>query len=247
MLGEPGLEPSQEEQLLGKHSLLQWGCGGAGLEWFVCARAGVSRMWPLVTLSCVAGAVNRGFGVSSCLSKHHTNAAHMGKQQQQRLRAASVLKNQIKENAECLGKQEIYSPLLLCLSTAPWPGLSHQSRTSMEIRVWKKGLLRVFLTAIFVGEECLATLNFTWISALLCVNASLVLAPGRGNVRDDLQLGGCREGHWSPLGKRMCRGNTSVELVVFFFLSSLPGFTFVCAFQTEGKQNLHGCGKLGES
>lgn len=90
-------------------------------------------------------------------------------------------------------------------------------------------------------------LDFCFPLCKLCNCASLVLAPGRGNVRDDLQLGGCREGHWSPLGKRMCRGNTSVELVGFFFLSSLPGFTFVCAFQTEGKQNLHGCGKLGES
>lgn len=46
-LGEPGLEPCREEQLLGKHSLLEWGCGGAGLKWFVCAGSGVSRMWLL--------------------------------------------------------------------------------------------------------------------------------------------------------------------------------------------------------
>lgn len=87
------------EQLLGKRSLLEWGCGGAGLKCFVCAKSGVSGMWLLVSLSCVAACSckQRVWG----LSKHQTNVVHMGKEQQQGLHAASILKNQIKENPEC--------------------------------------------------------------------------------------------------------------------------------------------------
>lgn len=100
-----------------------------------------------------------------------------------------------------------------------------------------------------MGEESLATLNFNWIS-VLCVNASLVLSPGRGNVGDDgfsRERGarGAAEGHRSSLiisGEKDAPLEHKCGACGWFFLSSLPGFTFVCAFQREGKI-LHGCGK----
>lgn len=103
----------------------------------------------------------------------------------------------------------------------------------MEICVHRKSLLRVFLTAIYVGEECLATLNFIWISALLCVNASLVLAPCKGNVGDDGFSGerGAREAAervTSHLWGKGCAMGTQVWSLVFFSLQFTWFHVFMC-------------------
>lgn len=102
-----------------------------------------------------------------------------------------------------LGETDIYNLLPVCPSTALITAVPHgqsQYRPESPFKdLHRKSLLRVVLTAVSVGEECLATLNFIWISALLCVNASLVLAPGKVNVGDD---GFSREGGARGLQRR---------------------------------------------
>lgn len=107
--GEPGLEPCHEEQLLGTHSFLEWGCGGAGLKCLSVPGLQAARCGCSVTLWCGAGCSCKqrvwGEHTVQLTELTETNVVHMGKEQQQGLHAASVLKNQIKENPECLGKQ----------------------------------------------------------------------------------------------------------------------------------------------
>lgn len=110
----------------------------------------------------------------------------------------------------------------------------------MEICVHRKSLLRVFLTAIYVGEECLATLNFICISALLCVNASLVLAPGKGNVGDDgfsRERGarGAAERVTSHLWGKGCAMGTQVWSLWLFFSLQFTWFHVFMCISNRGK------------
>lgn len=69
------------------------------------------------------------------------------------------------------------------------------------------------------------------------------LSPGRGNVGDDgfsRERGarGLQRGSWVTSGEKEAPLEHKCGACGGFFLYSLPGFTFVCAFQRESK-NLH--------
>lgn len=141
----------------------------------------------------------------------------------------------------------IYNPLQPCpsaaLITAVPHGqsqgtLSHHSRTSMEIRVHGKSLPRVFLAAIYVAEEfgnAEFDLDFSSLCKCLLGSGSWQRkhggqwAPGKG------EPGGLQRGSWVTSGEKDAPLHTSGACDCFF-LPSLPEITFVCAFQTEGKQ-----------
>lgn len=105
----------------------------------------------------------------------------------------------------------------------------------MQINVHRNSLPRVY--SLSCGGGVFGSTEF-YLHFCPLENASLVLAPGKrkcGISPGKGELGGCREGHGSPLGERN-HWNTSVQLVVVFFFSAYLVLHFVCAFQTKGKQ-----------
>lgn len=118
-------------------------------------------------------------------------------------------------------------------------GLSHHSRTSMQINVHRNSLPRVY--SLSCGGGVFGSTEF-YLHFCPLENASLVLAPGKrkcGISPGKGELGGCREGHGEkePLEHKCaaCGCFFSFQLTLFYIL---------CVhFKQRENKSLHGCGK----
>lgn len=144
----------------------------------------------------------------------------------------------------------IYNPLQLCPSTALITAvphgqgqgtLSHHSRTSMEIRVHGKSLPRVFLAAIYVGDEfgnAEFDLDFSSLCKCLFGSGSWQRKCGGQWAPGKEEPGGLQRGSWVTSGEKDC---TQVELVIVFSFPVYPKLCLCVHFKQRECKSLHSC------